>query len=99
MRSRLRLFVLGLAIVITLTAPVTAGTDSDAELLAQMQQEVQKLQEQMHTTTTKCQAGQHQACEQGSLRRAQLARMQQLIEECQQDDRESCTQLRSLRRR
>ena len=99
MQSRLRPFVLGLPIVITLAVPVTAGTDSDAELLAQMQQEVQKLQKQLEVTTTQCQAGQRQACKQGSQRRAQLARMQQLIEECQQDDRESCTQLRSLRRR
>jgi hypothetical protein len=99
MRARIRPFVLGSAIVITLTVPVTAGTYSDAELLAQIQQEVQKLQEQLETTNAQCQAGQRQACEQGSLRREQLARMQLLIEECQKDDRESCTQLRSLRRR
>ena len=99
MRSRLRLFVLGSALVITLTVPVTAGTDSDAELLAQMQQEVQKLEEQLEVTHTQCQAGQRPACEQVSPRLAQLARMRQLIEGCQQDTRESCTQLRSLRRR
>jgi hypothetical protein len=99
MRARIRQFVLGSAIVITLTIPVTAGMHSDAELLAQMQEEVQKLQEQLETTDTQCQAGQLQACEQGSLRRELLARMQLLIKECQQDDRESCTQLRSLRRR
>ena len=99
MRSRLRPFVLGSAVVITLTVPVTAGTHSDAELLAQMQQEVQKLQKQLETTNTQCQAGQRQACEQGSQRLAQLARMQQLVEGCQKGDRESCTQLRSLRRR
>ncbi len=86
MRARLRPFILGSAIVVTLT-------------LAQMQQEVQKLEEHVHTTTVQCQAGQRQACEQGSQRLERLARMQQLIEECQQDDRESCTQLRSLRRR
>jgi len=99
MRSRLRPFILGSALVITLTVPVTAGTDRDADLLTQMQQEVEKLQEQMHTTTTQCQAGQQPACEQGAARRERLARMQRLIESCQQDDRESCTQLRSLRRR
>ena len=99
MRACLRPFVLGSAIVITLTVLATAGTHSDAELLAQMQQEVQKLQEQVHTTHAQCQAGQRQACEQGSQRLAQLARLQQLIEGCQKDDRESCTQLRSLRRR
>jgi hypothetical protein len=99
MRAHLRPFVLGSALVITLTGLVTAGTLSDAELLAQMQQEVQKLQEHVHTTYAHCQAGQHQACEQGSQRLAQLARLQRLIEGCQQDDRESCTQLRSLRRR
>ena len=37
MRSRLRQFVLGSALVITLTVPVTAGTHSDTELLARMQ--------------------------------------------------------------
>jgi TolA-binding protein len=99
MSARIRQFVLGSAIVITLTVPVTAGMQSDAELLAQMQQEMQKLQEQLETTDTQCQAGQRQACEQGSPRREQLARMQLLIKECQKDDRESCTQLRSLRRR
>jgi hypothetical protein len=99
MRAPIRQFVLGSAIVITLTVPVTAGVESDAELLAQMQQEVQKLQEQLDTTDMQCQAGQRQACEQGSPRREQLARMQLLIKECQKDDRESCTQLRSLRRR
>jgi hypothetical protein len=99
MRARIRPFVLGSAIVITLTAPVTAGVQSDAELLAQMQQEAQKLQEQLEMTNTQCQAGRGQACEQGVVRREQLARMQLLIEECQKDDRESCIQLRSLRRR
>jgi TolA-binding protein len=99
MRSRLRPFVLGSALVLTLTVPVTAGMDRDAALLAQMQQEVQKLEEQLEVTTTQCQAGQRPACEQVSQLRVQLARMRQLIEECQQDDRESCTQLRSLRRR
>jgi hypothetical protein len=99
MRSRLRPFVLGSALVITLTVPVTAGTASDADLLAQMQQEVQKLQEQIHMTTAQCQAGQRPACEQGTERLERLARMQRLLEGCQQDDRESCTQLRSLRRR
>jgi TolA-binding protein len=99
MRSRIRQFVLGSAILTTLTVPVAAGTQSDAELLAQMQQEVQKLQQQVQTTHTQCQAGQRQACEQGSQRLEQLARMQQLIEGCRNDNRESCTQLRSLRRR
>jgi TolA-binding protein len=99
MRSRLRQFALGSAIVITLTVPVTAGTPSDAELLARMQQEVEKLQQQVQTTNTQCQAGQRQACAQGSQRQGQLARMEQLIEGCQKDNRESCTQLRSLRRR
>jgi TolA-binding protein len=99
MRSHMRSFILGSAIVITVTVPVTAGTPSDAELLARMQQEVQKLQQQVHTTNMQCQAGQRQACEQGSQRQGQLARMQQLIEGCQKDNRESCTQLRSLRRR
>jgi hypothetical protein len=99
MSARIRQFVLGSALGITLTVPVTAGVHSDAELLAQMQQEVQKLQEQLATTDAQCQAGQRLACEQGSPRREQLARMQLLIKECQQDDRESCTQLRSLRRR
>jgi hypothetical protein len=99
MSARIRPFVLGSAIVITLTVPVTAGMQSDAELLAQMQQEMQKLQEQLDTTDAQCQAGQRQACEQGAPRREQLARMQLLIKECQKDDRESCTQLRGLRRR
>jgi hypothetical protein len=99
MSARIRQVVLGSAIVITLTVPVTAGMQSDAELLAQMQQEMQKLQEQLETTDMQCQAGQRLACEQASPRREQLARMQLLIKECQQDDRESCTQLRSLRRR
>jgi TolA-binding protein len=99
MRSRLRPFVLGSALLITLTVPAAAGMPSDAELLAQMQQEVQKLEEHVHTTTVQCQAGQRQACEQGSQRLERLARLQQLIEGCQKDDRESCTQLRSLRRR
>ena len=98
MSARIRPFVLGSAIVITLTVSVTAGMPSDAELLAQMQQEVQKLQAQLDTTDAQCHAGQRRACEQGSTRREQLVRMQLLIQECQQDDRESCTQLRSLRR-
>jgi hypothetical protein len=55
--------------------------------------------EHLERVNAQCQAGQRQACEQGSPRREQLARMQELIEECQKDDRESCTQLRSLRRR
>ena len=99
MSARIRPFVLGSAVVITLTVPVTAGTDSNAELLAQMQQEMQKLQEQLATTDAQCQAGQRLACAQGSPRREQLARMQLLIKECQEDDRESCIQLRDLRRR
>jgi hypothetical protein len=99
MRWHRRPFSLGSAIVITLTVPVTAGTPSDADLLPRMPQEVQKLQQQVHTTYTQCQAGQRQACEQGSQRLEQLARLQQLIEGCQRDNRESCTQLRSLRRR
>ena len=99
MSARMRQCVLGSAIAITLTVPVTAGVHSDAELLAQMQQEVQKRQAQLATTDTQCHAGQRLACEQGSPRREQLARMQLLINECQKDDRESCTQLRSLRRR
>jgi hypothetical protein len=85
--------------VITLTVPAAAGVHSDAELLAQMQQEVQQLEQQVHTAHVQCQAGQRQACEQVSKRQKQLARMQQLIKRCQQDERESCTQLRSLRRR
>lgn len=99
MSSRMRPFVLGSAIVIILTVWAAAGTHSDAELLARMQQEVQKLEQQLHTTTAQCQAGQRQACEQGSQRQQQLARMQELIEGCRKDNRESCTQLRSLRRR
>jgi len=99
MRSHIRSFILGSALEITLTVPVMAGTASDAELLAHMQQEVQKLQQQVHTTHMQCQAGQRQACEQGAQRLEQLARLQQLIEGCQKDNRESCTQLRSLRRR
>jgi hypothetical protein len=88
-----------LGILITLTVPVTAGTHSDAELLVQMQQEVEKLQQQVQTTNTQCQAGQRQACEQIVHRQEQLARVQQLIEGCQQEHRESCTQLRNLRHR
>jgi TolA-binding protein len=99
MRSRIRSFVLGSALVITLTVPAAAGMPSDADLLMQMQQEVQKLQQQRHTTYAQCQAGQRQACEQISKRDEQLARLQKLFEECQQDNRESCTQLRDLRRR
>jgi TolA-binding protein len=99
MRSRIRPFVLGSAILITLTVPAAAGTQSDAELLARMQQEVQKLEQQVQASNAQCQAGNRQACEQGSQRRKQLARMQELIEGCQKDDRESCTQLRNLRRR
>jgi hypothetical protein len=99
MRSRLRPFVLGSVLVITLTVPVTAGTVSDADLLAQMEQEVQKLEQQVHTTTTQCQAGQRPACEQAAERLERLARLQRLIEGCQPNDRASCTQLRSLRRR
>jgi TolA-binding protein len=99
MRSRIRPFILGSALVIMLTVPAAAGVPSDADLLAQMQQEVQKLQQQMHTTYAQCQAGHRQACEQVSKRNAQLEYLQQLIERCQQDDRERCTQLRSLRRR
>jgi TolA-binding protein len=99
MRSRIRSFVLGSALVITLTVPVAAGMPSDADLLVRMQQEVQKLQQQRQTTYAQCQAGQRRACEQISKRDEQLARLQKLIEECQQDNRESCTQLRTLRRR
>jgi hypothetical protein len=99
MCSRLRPFVRESAIVLLLTVPAAAGTESDAELLARMQQEVQKLEQQVHTTHAQCHAGQRQACEQASQRRKQLARLQQLLEGCQQDDRESCTQLRNLRRR
>jgi len=85
--------------VIMLTVPVAAGMPSDADLLMQMQQEVQKLQQQKHTTYAQCQAGHRQACEQVSKREEQLARLQELIAGCQKDNRESCTQLRSLRRR
>jgi cell division protein FtsL len=99
MRSRIRQFILGSAIVITLTLPAAGGTQSDAELLTRMQQEVQKLEQQVQTANAQCQAGNRQACELGSQRRSQLARMQELIEGCQKDERESCTQLRSLRRR
>jgi TolA-binding protein len=99
MRSRMRPFILGSALVITLTVPVAAGMPSDADLLVRMQQEVQKLQQQVHTTDAQCQAGHRQACEQVSKRNEQLAHLQELIEGCQQDNRESCTQLRSLRRR
>jgi hypothetical protein len=83
----------------TLTVPAAAGTPSDAELLTRMQQEVQTLEQHVQTTYAQCQAGQRQACEQASQRRKQLARMQELIEGCQNDERESCTQLRDLRRR
>jgi hypothetical protein len=99
MRARLRPFVREPAIVIMLTVAAAAGTESDAELLARMHQEVQKLEQHVHTTHAQCQAGQRQACEQASQRRKRLARLQQLLEGCQQDDRESCTQLRNLRRR
>jgi TolA-binding protein len=99
MRSRIRPFVRGWALVITLTVPAAAGMPSDADLLARMQREVQKLQQQMQTTQAQCQAGHRQACEQVSKRNEQLAHLQQLIEGCRQDDRERCTQLRSLRRR
>jgi hypothetical protein len=85
--------------VITLTVPAAAGMPSDAKLLVQMQQEMQKLQQQVHTTLAQCQAGQRQACEQVSKRQELLARLQELIEGCQKDSRESCTQLRSLRQR
>jgi TolA-binding protein len=99
MRSRMSPFVLGSALVITLTVPVAAGMPSDADLLVRMQQELQKLQQQVQTTQAQCQAGQRHACEQVSKRNEQLAHLQQLIEGCQQDNRESCTQLRNLRRR
>jgi hypothetical protein len=99
MRSRLRPCVLGSAIVFMLTGPVMAGTQGDAELLAQMQQEVQRLQQQAQTANTQCQAGQRRACEQVVEHQERLARVQQLIEGCQKEDRESCTQLRTLRRR
>ena len=99
MRSRIRPFIRGWALVITLTVPAAAGMPSDADLLVRMQQELQKLQQHMHTIQAQCQAGHRQACEQVSKRTEQLAHLQQLIEGCQQDNRESCTQLRSLRRR
>ncbi len=99
MRSRLRSFVLGSALVLTLTGPVTAGTQSNAELLEQMRQEVQRLQQLAYTTNAQCQAGQRQACEQVMAHQDRLARLQQLIEGCQKKDPESCTQLRTLRRR
>ena len=97
MRSYLRPFVLGSTMVLTLTGPGTAGLPSDAELLGQMQQEVERLQQQ--AATTQCQAGQRPACEQVMTHQDRLARLQQLIEGCQKDDRESCTQLRTFRRR
>ncbi len=99
MRSCLRPLVLGSALVLTLTGPGTAGTPSDAELLAQMQQEVERLQQQAQAATTQCQAGQRPACEQVMVHQDRLARLQQLIEGCQKDERESCTQLRTFRRR
>jgi hypothetical protein len=99
MRARIRPFVRGSAILITLTVPAVAGTQSDAELLTRMQQEVQKLEQQVQAANAQCQAGKRQACELGSQHRKQLARMQELIEGCQRDERESCTQLRNLRRR
>ena len=68
MRARLRPFVLGWAIWITLTAPAAAGMPSDAELLARMQQEVQKLEHHIRATHAQCQAGQRQACAQVSKR-------------------------------
>ena len=52
MRSRLRPCVLGSAIGFMLTGPVMAGTQGDAELLAQMQPEVQRLQQQAQTANT-----------------------------------------------
>jgi len=85
--------------VLALTGPVTAGTSSDAELLEQMSQEVERLQELAHTTHLQCQAGHRQACEQVMAHQDRLARLRQLLEGCQKDDRESCTQLRTLRRR
>jgi TolA-binding protein len=99
MRSRFRQFILGSAILITLTVPAGGGMQSDAELLTRMQQEVQKLEQQVQTANSQCQAGNRQACELRSERQRQLERMQRLIEGCQKDERESCTQLRSLRRR
>jgi TolA-binding protein len=97
--SRLRPFVLASALWIPLSLPAVAGTSSDAELLTRMHQEVQTLEQQVQTTYAQCQAGKRQACEQASQRQKQLARMQELIEGCQNDERESCTQLRDLRRR
>jgi hypothetical protein len=97
--SRLRPFVLASALWIPLSLPAVAGTSSDAELLTRMHQEVQTLEQQMQTAYAQCQAGKRQACEQASQRQKQLARMQELIEGCQRDERESCTQLRDLRRR
>jgi hypothetical protein len=85
--------------VLTLTGPGTAGLPSDAELLGQMQQEVERLQQQAQAATTQCQAGQRQACEQVMAHQDRLARLQQRIEGCQKDNRESCTQLRTFRRR
>jgi hypothetical protein len=99
MRARIRPFVRGSAILITLTAPAVAGTRSDAELLTRMQQEAQKLEQHVQTANAQCQAGKRQACELESQHRKQLARMQELIKGCQRDERESCTQLRNLRRR
>jgi hypothetical protein len=99
MRSRIRQFILGSAILITFTIPAAGGMPSDAELLTRMQREAQKLEQQVHTANAQCQAGNHQACALGSERQRQLARMQELIKGCQQDERESCTQLRRLRRR
>ena len=99
MRSRVRAFVRGSIIVITLTVPAAADRPSDAELLARMQQEAAKLEQQVPRIRAQCQAGKHQACEQASQRQKQLALLQQLIEGCQRDERESCTQLRNLRRR
>jgi hypothetical protein len=99
MRSRIRAFVRGSTIVLTLTIPAAAGRPSDAELLARMQQEAEKLEQQMPTIRAECQAGKRQACEQASQRQKQLALLEQLIEGCQRDERESCTQLRNLRRR
>jgi hypothetical protein len=99
MRSRLRPFILGSALLIMRTIPAVGGTQSDAELLTRMQQEVEKLEQQVETAHAQCQAGNRQACELGSQRQKQVARMQELIEGCQKDKRESCTQLRGLRRR
>jgi hypothetical protein len=99
MRSCIRQFILGSAILLTLTVPAAGGTQSDTELLTRMQQEAQKLEQQVQTANTQCQAGNRQACELGLQRRRQLARMQELIEGCQKNERESCTQLRNLRHR